>query len=556
MLHALLEHRESRNEGIWIDRFCIKQEDEEDKRLAVGSMDLFYKSARKTIVALEDVGLTELEENALKAFLTDDIVPEGNLDTLSRIRIRILSARWFTRAWCCHELLLSRDLVFLLAVRGHPIEMRLSELELLYSETADFIDQSEELAKKMNDVYMSYDFITRKIERDEGRRQQKTLITEFSDIQQLGCTSQSDVLCIAMNVNDLQAYFTGSMKSSDHCRWILFMIAYCTGDASALGGDDQALQEYEGDSKQSSWLNWVTDMSNMATDLGLPKLCEPSGISLLDYSQVTIDLIEFSSCNLHDPSEEWLLISQILVWTLHNIYKEEESISQPIWMQHVLPHEDFSRNERFITEIIACSLTCGQRWVLEQASLIPGLSDKYWSICSTFGPRFWPLFEQIVLHRQSPSFRVSEDMNNQMRQKLILYFFFMPFDSPLGSGDIPHSRMQAPPTEFADCGQSEWRLVKCSILDMGPTEMAIVASRPETNSTSQMKMPIALNKISCLPVRRLWKVEKIEEDQQPQTGRIVNRLFLFTMKRIEESAFVIQKDDQIIRETVSASISL
>ena len=55
MFQAVLEQRSNPNEGIWIDSLCINQQDVDEKKYAVGSMDIVYKSARLVIIILEDI---------------------------------------------------------------------------------------------------------------------------------------------------------------------------------------------------------------------------------------------------------------------------------------------------------------------------------------------------------------------------------------------------------------------------------------------------------------------------------------------------------------------
>ena len=62
MAEAILEMRISEDGGIWLDQCCINQNDEEEKMAAVGSMDLIHSCARKKLIFLEDVQLSEVEE--------------------------------------------------------------------------------------------------------------------------------------------------------------------------------------------------------------------------------------------------------------------------------------------------------------------------------------------------------------------------------------------------------------------------------------------------------------------------------------------------------------
>lgn len=59
MLKGLLDRRNSDLGEIWVDALCIDQGNEVEKRQAIDSMDIFDKSARLTVITLEDVRLSE-----------------------------------------------------------------------------------------------------------------------------------------------------------------------------------------------------------------------------------------------------------------------------------------------------------------------------------------------------------------------------------------------------------------------------------------------------------------------------------------------------------------
>ena len=123
---ALLQERLYPAEGIWIDQLCINQDDEKEKAVAVASMDIIYERARLVVVVLEDIWIGESEENVLRV-LIDKYRRKALLDLrsepeLSRIATgllwKIFSARWFSRAWCGHELHVSSNQVFLIRIKG------------------------------------------------------------------------------------------------------------------------------------------------------------------------------------------------------------------------------------------------------------------------------------------------------------------------------------------------------------------------------------------------------------------------------------------------------
>src|ERR1700761_6120740 len=127
--NKILELRESKNEGVWVDRICIDQENSEEKKISIGSMDIIYRACRRLIIVLEDVQLTRSEDavGIKYAALYEKmcvIVREKSLEGVKKINfiesywkidtpdmpavvpftMKMLGARWYTRAWCAHEI--------------------------------------------------------------------------------------------------------------------------------------------------------------------------------------------------------------------------------------------------------------------------------------------------------------------------------------------------------------------------------------------------------------------------------------------------------------------
>ncbi|KAI0351735.1 HET-domain-containing protein [Trametes cingulata] len=86
--------------AVWLDFHCINQSDEEEKMTQVAVMHRIYTGAKTTLVMLEDIALSPEELVVLTTSKTSS--------RSSALIRRILSARWFSRAWCSQELILSR----------------------------------------------------------------------------------------------------------------------------------------------------------------------------------------------------------------------------------------------------------------------------------------------------------------------------------------------------------------------------------------------------------------------------------------------------------------
>ena len=104
---------------IWIDRFCIVQDDPESKATQIGAMDRIYSSAKFTIVATIDdqqtVGLPGIRQRPRVPSLftssraTEELRKRGWDDPLSIID----QSEWNTRGWTFQERLLSPICLFI-----------------------------------------------------------------------------------------------------------------------------------------------------------------------------------------------------------------------------------------------------------------------------------------------------------------------------------------------------------------------------------------------------------------------------------------------------------
>ncbi|KAK1752708.1 heterokaryon incompatibility protein-domain-containing protein [Echria macrotheca] len=101
MRHDRMPHR------IWADALCIDQANDNEKAHQVGLMGTIYSTASHTIIHLpfSNPRVSQLiKELAVRS--TRNQMKEKDLEEL---RMEILSAPWFTRAWVFQELVLSRD---------------------------------------------------------------------------------------------------------------------------------------------------------------------------------------------------------------------------------------------------------------------------------------------------------------------------------------------------------------------------------------------------------------------------------------------------------------
>ena len=552
MIHSLLEQRESRDEGIWIDQCCINQQDPLEKRIAIGSMDLLYKSARKVVVILEDVDISEAEKVLLQNIDGEWEPKMADLDALAQVLIRILSARWFNRAWCSHELQLSNDLVFLIAAIPTPVILSPDDLETLNSVTSDHILLREDLTALMvNNVFRSYDIFIRAIDRKAEGSYGRSLISEFSDIHRLACLYQTDVLCIAMNVAGFQIYFTGHLRSSNECRWVLAMVALSAGDATVLDGVEELLS-VDDSVGTPSWLNWTNELEKTMTMVGYSKLREPMCIKSIDQYQITLDLLEFTNSTLQHPSAYFYDLAELLVSLLFEIYVNDIPENQPYWMKQTDNPIDGLRERHFVEGKLACSFECGFDWMINQMPSAPDLAKYVQESMDDFESRFWPMLKEHVLVEDIiGSSCLNQLDDDDKKESILLFLHFILFDSFLGLGSLPSflpARSQAILKDNqVTVKEEDPILVQCLWLDIGSGNKALVASRPGMVERGRLSMPVALSNASCAGTRRLWLLESFPGSEN-KAERLIEKYRMFTLMPIEENSNVIVRRDQVVRQ--------
>ena len=547
MVYALLKQRVTSCEGVWIDQCCIDQADESEKSLAIGSMDLVYKSARKVVVVLEEVWISEQDEIMLQDLFTkhenDSWTPQSrNLTPLSLLLFRILSARWFRRAWCSHELQLGTDFVFLLPASNGVVELTLDSLEVLYFETVDHVLQNDDLINMMAESFLSYDFLTRAMD-SRNEHVGKSLMPAFSDIDLLECSVPTDKVSIAINTANLQLYFTGRDKSSDECRWLLALIALSAGDASALCGVEDLLKVNGGAGVPSySWLHWSNDGEDTMIFTGPTKLREPSCIKVMDQYKITLDLLYFIGSDVMKPSDISCRCAAAFLTCLTQQLWNKDLLDQPVCLQYNISLIDRWREICFAMEILACSLDCGINWMMKQMTFNEALAERVQRSLDHRSFDLWPILSTLLIDRGLANHSDMDNLPDQERKSLLQYIYFIIFDRPLGVGSSYPSYVSAKSVPRSE-NQS---LVRCGWLDMGTSGKALVALGYGLQGSYRVTIPVALSVTSCVTTRRLWFLQRSNESDR-ETWVIMEKFKILTLQPIEENAgHVIRMNDQTI----------
>lgn len=154
MFSAFAAQRRSNRTGLWVDQICIDQKNAAEKAMSVSAMDAVYRCAERVVVVLHDVELPAVQQR----FIRLQVETEGDswwLDSkgffrhvtdmppyfeqypvLKRLLYAILASKYFTRAWCSHELQIRGKYVFCMPCQ--PQDSQSPPTEVFYF-TSDFL---------------------------------------------------------------------------------------------------------------------------------------------------------------------------------------------------------------------------------------------------------------------------------------------------------------------------------------------------------------------------------------------------------------------------------
>ena len=533
MFYGLLDERESPDEGIWIDASCIEQRDEVEKRHAISNMDLVYRSARKVVAVLEDIAISDYEETLLQSLLNEQDRSFSDLEEIEKrtatlLLIRILSARWFQRAWCSHELQLARDLILLIPTPRGIYRMPRDWVEELYSMTTDFMYTQEDLRSLY--VFRSYDFLTRSMECSENKVTCSPMC-QFSDNMDLPCSIESDKIGISFNIVGLQLSFWGPKKSRDECRWILAMVALLSGDPTVLCGVEEPLVFKDPQSLRptQSWLRWYDSNEDPFMAFGGSKMDELPCILAIKFEAIKLKMLGLQLLSLREPESLSKQHADKFVREYLNMCEDNNRTTRM-----------YAEDRHSVVEILACSRDCGLLWIIRQMLYPETVANKMQRELEDLEFDLWPAVRDVFLVSTNDNLALDDDFPQKLKFSVLQYVLFvLEFGSILFEGTSSNNSTLSPNLEpyrsqslVWESGDMDKAILLRGSVDLGPS-----------SKVRKTVVPFALNDWCCTALRRLWILERV--DSARNVWQIIDKLVLFTFQPIlgYES---IQMDDNTI----------
>lgn len=175
--------------AFWVDHSCINQKDDIEKKQQVAIMDRVYSGARLTAVMLEDVELTADDYDFLR------LLKHEERERYSALVRRILSSRWFGRAWCSQEFLLSRGTTFYVHQTGkpnHPLSFASNALDAWLGKARTY-DATMPLLPVRRGIASLYQSV-------EGRMFVGSFAWAYGVVQAMACFEVFDKIALVLNL--------------------------------------------------------------------------------------------------------------------------------------------------------------------------------------------------------------------------------------------------------------------------------------------------------------------------------------------------------------------
>ncbi|KAF2758696.1 hypothetical protein EJ05DRAFT_361776 [Pseudovirgaria hyperparasitica] len=309
---TILGLRESVDEGIFVDQPCIDQNNTEEKLYAIASMNIIYRSARRMIILLEDVMLTASEEVVLGKFL--GAMLDGNVDSeiepsemilLASVFTRVASSRWFSRAWCGHEIKTSKTWRNTSPLKSATVRMYDESGNVVRAPLLFFVWLGPVVYRVLTQQKLSplwdpeaqqdaYWKFSTAIEWSPFQRLPSldsgvSYALQYARIGRLQCLIPKDRINITLNICGINLYYDGPASTDDECFFISWLIALAFKQLSVLTCTGPALRL---STQTASWAR------HPRGDYILPELhhhavSPDAGISRISESWIELDMLLF-----------------------------------------------------------------------------------------------------------------------------------------------------------------------------------------------------------------------------------------------------------------------
>ncbi|KAG7284577.1 hypothetical protein NEMBOFW57_010955 [Staphylotrichum longicolle] len=338
MMQAVMALRQDPEEGVWLDKLCINQNDHENKIAHIGAMDAIYHSARRVAILLEDVQLQKSEEEAglVYAQFYEDMcreVKDGGLEGAEKGRfvdeyfprkaqelrdserghilaavksfaMKMMGARWYSRGWCAHESRMTKHqkvnnpLFMCFGSKNQVLSFEFRFIHFLGLHLSDW--EPKEMfhdlqpMKRFNDPepknLRQLWFRIQRLMPDVGSV--ISTMQHIVSVLSFGCSKGGDLISIALNTAGIPLYFAGNdAQSVGKVVWKFTLLVLASGDLAPLVALGSKLRL---PGPRGEIISWATHPDQGVIDEPLMNPL-PASITAITPEYIELDLLVFES---------------------------------------------------------------------------------------------------------------------------------------------------------------------------------------------------------------------------------------------------------------------
>lgn len=360
-------------------------------------MDLVFRAARMIVIALEDIALSTDEANLMcKHATSEENILENSeeiLDKLASAFLKLIAARWFDRAWCLHEFLVSKRHVFLVPIchaesplpsegssvnimrLDGPVLVRMYHVfirqDIKHQNTSQnsLLQTARFTGVKIDQIRRFFDHLGR-LELQEVFGSQGREIGDGSfmhllhEIFSLHALYNSDKVSIILNAMRSGLYLKVSTPLSEgECLWLVSLIAMAAGDVTALTTTGPRLM-INGQEQLEKYRNWIKmpssgDQLRRRGAFTIPRT-ELDVRVVEDGLELEILFLGTNLC-LKSPSRQYLSIAR---WLIDHRGLCAMSIDEEEMRLDTEADEAIYASLRVLyIQTLACAFDCGKDWM-------------------------------------------------------------------------------------------------------------------------------------------------------------------------------------------------
>lgn len=378
-------------------------------------MDLVYRSARKVVIALEDIALSTTDADSMFMYANKNAsnrqISEIDRENLASAFVKIAAARWFDRAWCLHEFLVSRHHVFLVPIWhvDGPALSKSSSTTILRIDGPFLVQMYhifiEQDIKHQNsgqqsilnsrrftgiEIFKIRRFFTRLRALDlhgifaseEKPLEDGSFMHMFYEVFSHGAFHTADKVSINLNTMRSGLYLkVPTSFSEDEYLFLITLVAMAAGDTTALTTNGP--RSLGGGGKLGKHRQWMRAPSH-------GDQARRTGALTIPRTRIDVKVVEdglelevlFLGTNavLTSPSQHYLSIARWLID--HRSLCEKSLDDQELRIDTEADETIYAKLRISYIQTLACALACGMDWMLDYhaksyVSLPDGLSLQW-----------------------------------------------------------------------------------------------------------------------------------------------------------------------------------